>query len=305
MRFRKIRICLKLLRNKLYWNTTDSQKEKILKFWYKKKCGSVLDFNNMTTFNEKIQWLKLFDSTENKTILADKYPAREYVGNTIGKEHLIPVIGVWDRFEDIDFDSLPDKFALKTNHGSGWNTIVTDKSKMDYDAEKKRFDTWLKLNFATEYGYELHYMNIKPKIIAEKYMENFTGNIYDYRFFCFDGNPKYVWLDCGSGTNHHTRSIFDSEWNLQDYLVNYPPLDTIPDKPSTFDSMYEYAKLLSKGFAFVRIDFYSIDDFVYFGEMTFTPQSGTGKWDSYEQNKHYGSLLNIPEKKPIPKKIRF
>ncbi len=298
-----IKSTIKFFKSNYYWTTSDSQKEKILKKWYYKTCGRTIDLENPRTFNEKIQWLKLYDSTELKTILADKYLAREYVADKIGKEHLIPMLGVWDKFEDIDFNKLPDKFVLKANHGSGWNSIIKDKNSMDFSAEKKKFDKWMKLNFTTEYGYELHYMNIPPKIVAEEYMADLDGTIYDYRFFCFNGEPKYVWVDCGSGTQEHTRTIFDASWNKQDYLINYPAIEPTPEKPDTFEEMKEYAKVLSKEFAFVRVDFYSLNGKVYFGELTFTPQSGSGKFDD-EQNSLYGDLIRLPQKSPIPKKKR-
>ncbi len=301
MRFRKIRILARKIKDSFYWRTSDVQKERILKKWYQKKCGKKLNLNNPQTFNEKIQWLKLYDSTEEKTLLADKYLVREYVGKRIGNDCLIPLLGVWDSFDQIDFEKLPDQFVLKTNHGSGWNSIIKDKSKMNPAREKEKFDHWIRLNFATQFGYELHYMNIPPKIIAEQYMADFDGTIYDYRFFCFNGVPQFVWVDCGSGTDHHTRSIFDCQWKLQDYLVNYPPITPAPDKPDTFEKMREYAEILSQNFVFVRVDFYSIKGKIYFGEMTFTPQSGTGNWDDEKQNLKYGSLITLPRKKKIPK----
>lgn len=304
MEYRKIiKSIFRPLRDRYYWRTSDSQKEEILKKWYLRMCGSELDLENPVSFNEKMQWLKLYDSTALKTLLADKYLAREYVGDKIGHEHLIPILGVWDNFDEIDFAKMPNQFALKANHGSGWNSIIQDKAAMNYMAEKMKFDRWMHTNFATEYGYELHYMNIPPKIVAEKYIADMDGTIFDYRFFCFNGIPKFVWVDSGSGTKEHTRTIFDASWNIQDYLVNYPPIEPSPEMPDTFSKMKEFAAILSKEFTFVRVDFYSINGNIYFGELTFTPQSGTGKWNDNEQNLLYGNLITLSEKKPIPKKI--
>lgn len=303
MEYRKlIKSIFRSLRDRYYWGTNDLQKEKILKRWYFRITGNELDLKTPISFNEKIQWLKLYDNTALKTLLADKHLAREYVANKIGQEHLIPILGVCDSFDEINFDKMPNQFVLKANHGSGWNSIIKDKAVMDYKSEKKKFDRWMYTNFATEYGYELHYMNIPPKIVVEKYMADFDGTIFDYRFFCFNGAPKFLWVDTGSGTQKHKRSIFDAFGNIQDYLVNYPAIEPLPEMPDTFSQMKEYAKILSKEFAFVRVDFYSIKGNIYFGELTFTPQSGTGKWNNNEQNLLYGNLITLPNKKPIPKK---
>ena len=162
-----------------YYRSLDpSQYEEELKDWYKRRTKKELDLENPKTFNEKIQWLKLYDSTPIKTKLADKYLVREWVKEKIGEEYLVPLLGVWDKFDDIDFDKLPDKFVLKCNHGCGWNLIVTDKSKIDKVEAKKKFDKWMNTNFAFCNGLELHYKNIQPKIIAEEYLENNGGDLY-------------------------------------------------------------------------------------------------------------------------------
>ena len=270
--------------------------------WYKRVLKKDLDLNNPTTFNEKMQWLKLYDSTAMKTRLADKYLVRDWVGEKIGKKYLIPLLGAWNSFDEIDFSDLPDQIALKTNHGSGWNLIVQDKSKLDKRAAKEKFDIWMSKNYAFGWGFELHYMNIPPKIIAEQYISDLDGDILDYRFFCFNGEVKYVWVDLGSGTTHHKRNIYDLDWNLQNYRVNYPLISPEPEKPDNFNEMISLAKILSEGFAMVRVDFYSIGANIYFGEMTFTPQSGTGTWESEAQNKHYGDLIRLPAKSEIPRK---
>jgi len=288
-----------------YLGLRPEQYEEELKLWFKERTGKELDLENPKTFNEKIQWMKLYDSTPLKTQLADKYLVRDWVKEKIGEEYLIPLLGVYDSFDEIDFEELPNQFALKTNHGSGWNIIIHDVSNLDKKEAKKKFDGWLKRNYAFNYGMELHYMNILPKIICEKYMADLAdGDIYDYRFFCFNGVPEFVWVDIGSGTNHHKRNIYDVNWVLQNYRVNYPNLEPAPEKPSNFDEMLECVKKLCVDFAFVRVDFYSSNGKVYFGEMTFTPQSGTGKWEDEEQNELYGELIKLPEKSSLPERKR-
>lgn len=288
-----------------YRKLSPDKYEEELKIWYERVMRKPLNLEEPETFNEKIQWLKLYDSTPIKTRLADKYLVREWIKKKIGEQYLVPLLGVWNCFDDIDFDTLPQQFVLKANHASGWNIIVRDKSSLNLNDAKEKFDTWMNKNFAFVWGLELHYMNIPPKIIAEQYIADLDGDIYDYRFFCFNGVPQYVWVDVGSGTRHHKRNIYDLNWTIQNYKVNYPNIVPSPQKPDTFEEMVQCAKVLCEGFAFVRVDFYSVKNHVYFGEMTFTPQSGTGKWDDEEQNKHYGELIKLPEKSPIPQLERL
>jgi len=288
-----------------YAQLSPSKYKKELKLWYKKETGKELDLKNPKNFNEKIQWLKIYDSTPQKTRLADKYAVREWIEETIGEKYLIPLLGVWECFDDIDFDKLPNQFVLKTNHGSGWNLVVKDKSKLDKDDAKKKFDLWMSRNFAYSAGLELHYLNIPPKIIAEEYIADLDGDVLDYRFFCFSGVPRYIWVDVGSGTRQHKRNIYDLNWNLQNYKVSYPLIEPNLEKPNTLQEMIRLAEKLSQGFSFVRVDFYSIGNTVYFGEMTFTSQSGIGKWEFEEINNHYGDLIALPKKSRIPKKKRL
>lgn len=271
-----------------------------LKDWYYQKTFQRLNLDAPRTFNEKIQWLKLYDSTQIKTRLADKYLVRKWVQEKIGDEYLIPLLGVWDCFDEIEFDELPSQFVLKTNHGSAWNLIVRDKTKLDLKSAKNKFDQWMQKNFAFTAGLELHYMNIPRKIIAEQYIADLDGEIYDYRVFCFGGKPEYIWLDSGSGTTNHKRNIYDMSWELQDYLVNYPPIIPEPERPKCLGELAKLAKILSEGFSFVRVDFYVIDNRIFFGEMTFTPQSGIGKWSDENKNLQYGKLINLPPKSDIP-----
>ena len=266
-----------------------------LKHWYKLSMGEELNLNNPLTFNEKINWMKLYDRDPRKAIYADKFLVRKYIKEKIGEKYLVPLLGVRDRFDDIDFAALPSQFVLKCNHGSGWNLIVKDKTKINFDDAKKKFDCWINTNFAYKAGFELHYRDITPKMIAEKYISEIDRDVlYDYRFYCFNGNPIYVWVDSGSGTSNHKRTIFSIEWKKQDYTVNYPNILPCPSKPDNYTEMLECAKKLSEGFIFVRIDLYSINGKIYFGEMTFTPQSGRANWEKEEINMYYGSLIKLP-----------
>lgn len=264
--------------------------------WYTVKTGDIFDLDHPISFNQKIQWLKIYDCQPIKTILADKYLAREWIADKIGAEYLIPLLGVWDDFDSIDFDSLPDKFVLKTNHGSGWNAVVTDKSQFDKVAYKQKFDKWMTSNFGFETGFELQYRDIEPKILAEQFLDNGDNELFDYRFFCFNGEPRSVWVDVGSGTQNHRRDLYDMSWQLMPILVNYPNLPERKPCPQNFELMKRLARTLSEGFALVRVDFYEVDGKVYFGEMTFTPQSGIGRWDPPIANKIFGDMIELPER---------
>ena len=190
-----------------------------LKIWYKDKTGKELNLDSPKTFNEKLQWLKLYDSTKLKGLLSDKYESRQWLKTELGKDYSVKILGVWDKFNDIDFNKLPNKFVLKATHGSGWNIIVRDKNKFNIDDAKKKFDSWLKIDYAFVMGYELHYSYIKPRIIAEEYLED---DIIDYRFYCYNGSPKEVWVDKYSGSENHRRTIFDINWNKKDFLCTWP-----------------------------------------------------------------------------------
>ena len=221
---------------------------------YKSNTGKILRVPPVS-YTEKIQFAKMFNSTELKGLLTDKYAVREWIIKKIGEEYLIPLIGVWNQFSDIDFDTLPVSFVLKTNHGSGTNLIVKDKTCIDFQKEKKKFDFWMKEDFAfSGRGYELHYSYIHPKIIAEQYIVDQTGELNDYKFLCFNGKPYYCWVDVGR-YSHHRRYVFDLDWNLQPWnQYTYTQMKEPISKPSNFDEMVKIAKILCEGFDQVRVD---------------------------------------------------
>ena len=264
-----------------------------LKDWFYIRTGNILNIENPQTFNEKIQWLKLYDKNPLKSRLADKYLVRDWVKEKIGEEYLIPLIGVWEKFEDIDFDKLPDKFVLKANHGSGWNIIVTDKQKFDKEDAKQKFDEWLHTNFAFKAGLELHYKDIKPLIIAEKYIENDNQDLYDYKIWCFDGKAKYIQFL--SERKEGLKMVFyDTEWNKQDFVYSYPRNEKDIEKPKNLELLLTLAEKLAQGFSHVRVDFYILNDgSIKFGEMTFTSMSGVCKWVPNDTNKVMGDLIAI------------
>ena len=276
-------------------NIQNDNNKKGLQEWYQRVTGKYLNLDNPRTFNEKIQWLKLYDSTPIKTRLADKYLVRDWIKEKIGEQYLIPLLGVYDKFEEIDFDKLPNQFVMKCNHGSGWNIIVKDKSKLDLKEAKEKIDRWMAYDYSTRWGYELHYRNIKPKIIIEQYMSEISNSLYDYRFFCSYGDVKQIWLDVYSGTPYHQRKIYDKNWKELNIRVKWPRLDEYIEKPEKLDTMIKFSEILSKEFSLVRVDFYLVNNKIYFGEMTFTSMSGIGQFDPEIEDLNLGKMIKLPK----------
>ena len=268
---------------------------------FKKLMGRTLDFNNPKTFTEKMQWLKLFDSTPLKSRLADKFAVRSWVAEKIGAEYLIPLLGVWNDFDDINFDELPEQFVLKCNHGSGMNIIVRDKKTFDIQRAREKINAWLATDFATLF-LELHYTRINRKIIAEKFMANGDApDIDNYKFWCFESKPIFCGFDSGRTADGNISNLridyFDMNWHPNDFENAAHPRSEHPEKipkPKNFELMKKLAAKLAEGFAFVRVDFYEIEDKVYFGETTFIPGAGNFYYKSEGTDEYLGSLLKLP-----------
>ena len=289
-----------------YYNMLPPEKyEDELKVWFKKVTGDELNLNQPLTYNAKIQWLKLYDSTPLKTKLADKYLVRNWVEEKIGAQYLIPLLGVWDKFDDIDFDKLPNSFVLKANHGCGWNIIVKDKSKFDIEDARKKFNTWMSTNFAFKFGLELQYLNIAPKIIAEQYLENGANDLYDYKVFCFNGKAESI-MFLSERKQGLKMAFYDLNWNKLPFVYTYPRNEAEVPKPQNLELLIKLSEKLAEGFAHVRVDFYILNDgSLKFGEMTFTSASGSCKWNPPEQDRIYGDLIKLPPKSPIPERKVF
>lgn len=268
-----------------------------LQNWYRRATGQYLNLDNPRTFNEKIQWLKLYDSTPLKTRLADKYLVRDWVKEKIGEQYLIPLLGVYDKFEDIDFAKLPNQFVIKCNHGCAYNIIVKDKSKLDLAEAKAKLDKWMSENFAFKAGYELHYRDIKPRIIIEKFIENKgTDDLYDYKFWCFNGKLAYIQFLSERNLSGLKMAFYDRKWNKQTFVYSHPLDKKTMKKPDNLDEMIQLAEALSKGFPCVRVDFYRLNDgTIYFGEMTFTSASGNCKWNDEHINRALGNMIKLPK----------
>lgn len=263
---------------------------------YKYKFGKDLSLENPKTFNEKLQWLKLHDRKPEYTSMVDKYEAKKYVSSIIGEEYIIPSLGIWDKFDDIDFDALPDQFVLKCTHDSGGLVVCRDKSKLHIKKAKSKINSSMKKNFFWV-GREWPYKNVKPMIIAEKYMEDSsTAELRDYKFFCFDGNPEalFVATDRQKEGEEVKFDFFDMDYNHLNLRNGHKNSDSIPQKPQQFELMKDLARKLSQGIPHIRIDFYEVDGKVYFGEMTFFHFSGLVPFEPNEWDYKFGELIKLP-----------
>lgn len=284
-----------LAREKHYAKLSEEKKIEELKKWYYRQTGEELDLVDPQNFNQKIQWLKLFDNSSIKTELSDKYLVREWVKEKIGEKYLIPIYGAWNDVDDIDFNILPKKFILKANHGSGMNYVVENKSTVNKEKLKKIIKLWLKTPYDMS-SMEQQYYAIPRKVIAEKYIEQNDGNLMDYKIHCFNGVPKIIQVIGDRDLINHTAKecYFDLNWKRNDNMYNtYEQYKIAPEKPVCFDEMIEVAKRLSRDFIYVRVDLYIISDGIKFGEMTFTPAAGIGKWGKKSSNELVGKMIDI------------
>lgn len=269
--------------------------EKLIRKLYKTYFGREIDLENPKTFNEKQQWLKLYDRKAIYTTMVDKYEAKNYVAERIGTEYIIPTYGVWDSFDEIDFDALPNQFVLKCTHDSGGLVIVRDKKKLDKKAAKAKIERSLKTNYYY-HGREWPYKNVKPRILAETYMEDDSGcGLRDYKFYCFGGVPKFLYISEGL-EDHSTAhiSFVTCDWQFAPYeRSDYCSFDVLPPKPSRFDLMLELAAKLSQGTDFLRVDLYEVNGQVYFSELTFSPCGGFMPFKDEKYDYEIGEMLSL------------
>lgn len=270
--------------------------EEYLKRMFKARLGYPLNLDNPQTFNEKLQWLKLHDRRPEYTVMVDKYEVKQYISDTIGNQYVIPTLGVWNHFDEIDFDALPNQFVLKCTHDSGGLVICRDKTSFDKEKARIKIEKCLKRNFFY-YGREWPYKNVKPRIIAEKYMEDTsTSELRDYKFFCFNGVAKCYKVDFERFVEHHA-NYYDMEGNvLKLGEASFPPnLSKEIKMPKNLSTMKELAEKLIKTQTFLRADFYDVDEKIYFGELTLYPASGFGKLLYDGNDELLGSWIKLPE----------
>ena len=272
--------------------------EKYLKMRWKSTFGKELNLDAPITFNEKLQWLKLYDRNPAYTNMVDKYEAKRIVSRIIGEEYIIPTIGVWNSFDAIDFSKLPNQFVLKCTHDSHGIVICKDKSKLDINKARSIINRSLKRNYFFA-GREWPYKNVKPRIIAEQYMEDTeTLELRDYKFFCFNGKVRalYIASDRQRDTKETKFDFYDDNYNHLPFTNGHPNSENPIKKPINFDKMIELASALSHGIPHVRVDLYEVDGRVFFGELTFFHWSGFMPFSPEEWDYTFGNWLELPKK---------
>lgn len=261
-----------------------------------------LDLKNPKTFNEKIQWLKLYWQDPRVAVCGDKYDLRFYVKECGLEEILNPIYGVYTDVNDINFDDLPEKFALKGTHGCGYNLICKDKNKLDINEAKEKAETWLKSRYAFVAA-EIQYDKMEPKIIVEKFIDGIDGNVAtDYKVFCFNGQPHFTMVCEGRGEGQRAKYYFyNNDWDILPYnndskQIYNGNIKYNAEKPKCFEEIIKYSEVLSKPFPFVRVDFYEVNSKPILGEMTFTPCGGIDSRLDPEIDLMMGELIKLPEK---------
>ena len=266
--------------------------EFVSKIYFKILLKYKLNLKEPKTFNEKLQWLKLYEWPKNYLAIkcSDKYKVREYIDENGMSDYLNELYGVWDNANDIDFNKLPNQFVLKCNHGCGYNIICDDKTKLNLIETKKILNKWLKEKFG-KFNAEPHYDKIEPKIICEKFL---GGNITDYKFFCFNGKAEFMYIASGFGNGIGEQvSFFDKDGKKAPYRRTDYPVKEDAALPEKFEEMKKLSEELAKDFKFVRVDWFEENNKIYFGELTFTPCGGLMKIDPIKYDMEWGNILNI------------
>lgn len=272
--------------------------EDFLKKMYQIRMGRELNLEDPVTYTEKLQWLKLYDHRPEYTTMVDKYAVKQYVAEKIGPEYVVPLLGVWDRVEDIAFDSLPERFVLKTTHDSGGIVVCKDKSSLDIAEARKKLQYFHRRNYYDR-NREWPYKNVPHRIIAEAYMEDAsTAELRDYKFFTFGGEPRVLYIAQGRGKGEPTvADFFDMDFSHLPFTIDHDMAPVPPEKPACFEEMKRLAAILSEGTPQLRVDFYEVDGKVYFGEMTFFHCSGMAPFHPEEWDRKFGEWVILPEKR--------
>lgn len=273
-----------------------------LKLKFRGRLGYKLNLKNPKTYNEKIQWLKINNRKPIYNIMVDKYEAKKYVSKLIGEKYIIPTLGVWDNFDDIDFEQLPNQFVLKTTHDSGGYVICKDKLQLNISQCRDKLERCLNKNFYY-YGREWAYKDVKPRIIAESYLENSNDNavekgaLTDYKFFCTYGTVHNIMVCTGRTSNKLKYYFFDKKWNFLRYNHGDEklPVDFTINKPACLDEMINISEILSKDTPFMRVDLYYAENRVWFGEITLYPDSGFDIDITYDTDVLLGKFIDLPD----------
>lgn len=272
-----------------------SDKKAVIKYYKKKSGGKIVDLKNPKTFSEKLQWYKLNARLPIMQTCADKVAVRDYLKELGYQDLLNDVHGVYSNVKEIDWDVLPEQFVIKAAHGSGQNIIVSDKSKLDIKHAKKMLNSWLHQDISWS-GREWVYRGMPRRIIAEKFLKDETGELRDYKFFCFNGKPTFMQLEVGRYTEHNTRNFYDMDWKLMPFGKELPHNpDIVVEKPIMFEEMKQIAVELCKPFQFVRVDLYQVNGKIYFGELTFFPAGGAPDFVPSEYDEIVGKYWELKE----------
>ena len=268
-----------------------------LRLLYRFKMGHRLNLDNPQTFTEKLQWLKLYNRKPEYTTMVDKFAVKQYVANIIGEEYIIPTLGVWDKFDDIDFSSLPDQFVLKTTHGGGGCGVVICRDRQTFDkaAAKQTLESSMKSDIYKSLR-EWPYKNVKKRIIAEKYIEDESGYLRDYKVMCFNGQPKLIQMHMGRFNGVHTQDFYNCNWDKLDDINQNGCIksDIVLPKPQCLEQMLDLSAKLSNGLPHIRVDWYIIGANFYFGEITFFDAGGFDDFIPESLNEVIGSWIELP-----------
>ncbi|MBW3069367.1 glycosyl transferase [Actinomyces sp. 594] len=278
------------------------QYRQALERWYRLSTGRTCDLDDPRTFTEKAQWLKLYDSTPVKGRLADKFLMREVVAAKIGGEYLVPLLGVWESADDIDFDALPDRYVIKATHGSGWNIVVPDKRRLHEARSRRQLARWLGRRMAMTGGFELHYEYCEPRIVAEQFLQDESGGLRDYKFVAFDGEVQFAITVDGRFTGERMLT-FLPDWSKAPFRYNSRYDDGVAEdvlpRPKRLEEMLAITTELSRGFSLARVDFYEVAGRLYVGEVTFTSSNGLPRLAPAAYDAELGSRITLPARQPF------
>lgn len=271
---------------------------KYLSIIYEKKIGKQINLTDPKGFNEKLQWLKLHDKNPEYINYVDKYEVRKYIEKMLGTEYLVPLLGVYNSVDEIDWKSLPQTFVLKCTHGSGFNIVCKDKNLLNIEEAKKQLKRWMKKNYFYV-GREWPYKFIEPRIVCEQFLTDDSGyELKDYKFMCFNGKTEFLFICLNrSAETGLCVDFYDLDWNLLPFQRHYPNSSTHLEKPHNFDKMIQIADMLSKNMPFVRIDLYEANGNVYFGEITLYPGSGFEEFQPEVYDEWVGNMIKLPDTK--------
>ncbi len=270
-----------------------------VKMKFRRSFHRPLNLKNPKTYNEKLQWLKLYDRNPIYIQLVDKYEAKQYIRDRVGEQYVVKTLGVWDTFDAIDFSSLPNQFVLKCTHDCGGLVICKDKKSLDLAESRSKINSSLKTNYYLTCR-EWPYKNVKRRIIAEEYLENSAvGELRDYKFFCFNGEVKALFVASSrqNETEETKFDFFDTDYRHLPIINGHPNSPTLPERPKKLDEMIRLAEILSRGFPHIRCDFYEIGDKVYVGELTLYHWGGLVPFEPQEWDERFGSWIRLPEKR--------